>query len=776
MSRMGGKSEIGHSVESNGSRHSIRSRALKWRLIVVFLLGGSALVAAIVIPLYFYVLGRSTDDSPEATEFAIPAPQDLAVYAASLSASGDPYFGTKQSAYLLEELNNPSFDSHSWFITIHTELARDRLRFGDAEEAIRLLTEALEVEEQNHPEEGHLDAILEALAVTYLKLGELNNCLSPDGRLICTLPLDRTLVHGNKRGSTNAIKYLLLILERHPEDLRARWLLNIAHMTLGTYPEQVPSRFVIPRELLETSYEMGRFQEIAPSVGLYKVNPAGGSIVEDFDNDGLLDIMTSTWDPGGPITYYHNDGNGRFSDHTEKAGLAGQLGGLNIVQTDFNNDGWMDVLVMRGGWMRTRGQMRVSLLRNNGDGTFADVTHQAELVHPAYPSQSATWADFDNDGDLDLFSCNESMPRPGSIIEELIYPSQLFNNNDDETFTDTARQAGVTNLRYCKGSAWGDYDRDGDPDLYLSNFGDENRLYRNNGDGTFTDVATELGVVEPINSFGTWFWDFNNDGWLDLFVAGYGLRIADVAADYLGLPHGGARTRLYKNDGAGRFIDVTRETGLYRVHLTMGANFGDLDNDGFLDMYLGTGYPSYDALGPNIAYRNNGGQSFTDVTFSAGLGHLQKGHGISFGDLDRDGDQDIFVQVGGFYPGDGFINALYENPGHGNRWVSVRLVGVESNRAAIGARIKLELEMNDGTLRSVYSQVTSGGSFGASSLEQQIGLGQAQRIISMEIYWPTSDTRQVFTDVPLEIYIEVREGDRKYKVLDIPTLDFHKLP
>ena len=126
--------------------------------------------------------------------------------------------------------------------------------------------------------------------------------------------------------------------------------------------------------------------------------------------------------------------------------------------------------------------------------------------------------------------------------------------------------------------------------------------------------------------------------------------------------------------------------------------------------------------------------------------------------------------------GDGFINALYENPGHGNRWVSVRLVGVESNRAAIGARIKLELEMNDGTLRSVYSQVTSGGSFGASSLEQEIGLGQAQRIMSMEIYWPTSDTRQIFTDVPLERYIEVREGDRKYKILDIPTLDFQKLP
>jgi len=278
-------------------------------------------------------------------------------------------------------------------------------------------------------------------------------------------------------------------------------------------------------------------------------------------------------------------------------------------------------------------------------------------------------------------------------------------------------------------------------------------------------VAPDLGVTQPVPSFATWFWDYDNDGWLDLFVAGYGNRIEDVAADYHGLPNDGPRMRLYKNDGAGGFVDVTRETGLYRVHLTMGANFGDLDNDGFPDFYLGTGFPAYDAVAPNIAYRNNNGRSFTDVTFSAGLGHLHKGHGIAFGDLDRDGDQDIFAQIGGFYPGDGFENALYENPGHGNHWISVKLIGVESNRAAIGARIRLELAMKDGSRRAVYAHVNGGGSFGASSLEQEIGLGQAERIISMEVFWPTTTERQVFQDVSIDTRVEVREGDSDYRVL-----------
>ena len=764
--------DMGGKTPSEGQRPPVIGRLLarRGKMLAALVVTAAALAVGLTL---FYVLDDGSGDPPslagadremsgQDTDIS-----DLAYYCRALTDSDDQYFGTFQRSELIKLLEDPLFQNYSG---LWIDLAFDHLRFGEADESIRILTEALEAAEREDPDGGDVQRLLEELAVTSLKAGELSNRINPSARLVCTLPLGNQQGYQNTQASTNAIKYFLRLLEMEPENIKHRWLLNIAHMTLGTYPAGVPEQFLIPRALLATDYDIGRFEEVASQVGLNAANLAGGSIMDDFDNDGLFDIVTSTWDPGGSIIYYHNDGDGMFSDHTARAGLTGQLGGLNITQTDYNNDGHLDILVMRGGWLGGKGRMRLSLLRNNGDGSFSDVTHQANLARPAFPSQTAAWADYDNDGDLDLFSCTESEQR-------FQFPSQLFRNEMDGTFTEVARHAGVQNMGYCKGSAWGDYDNDGDPDLYVSNLSQDNRLYRNDGDGSFTDVGRALGVTEPLSSFATWFWDYNNDGWLDLFVAGYGSKIEDVAADYLGLDNSGGRMRLYRNDGEGGFTDVTRETGLYRVHLTMAANFGDLDNDGFPDFYLGTGYPSYDVVGPNIAYRNNEGQSFTDVTFSAGLGHLHKGHGIAFGDLDRDGDQDIFVQMGGFYPGDDFENALYENPGHGNHWLSARLVGVESNRAAIGARIKLELAMMDGSHRAVYAQVGSGGSFGASSLEQEMGLGQADRILSMEVFWPTSGIRQVFHDLPLDTRIEVREGEKQYKVLKTRriTLGGHQL-
>ena len=702
---------------------------------------------------------------------------DIAGYCTALRNSSDPFFGTQQRERLMAELENPIFLTSSWRVSIMRELARDYLRFGEAGEAIRLLEEALDDELREKPEVSHEAELLEELAVASMKMGELDNCISPDGRLICALPLDDSVVHKDKRGANAAVDFLTRLLELEPENIKAMWLLNVAHMTLGAYPEGVPSRFVVAKEALESEYDIGKFDEIAPYAGLYAVNTAGGSIIEDFDNDGLLDVMTSTWDPCEPITYYRNKGDGTFADYTERAGLSGQLGGLNITQTDYNNDGWMDVLIMRGGWMKMRGQMRMSLLRNNGanggargDNTFSDVTEAVGLAKPAYPSQSGAWADYDNDGDLDLYSCSETMREAGVESTALLFPSRLFRNDGSGHFEDVAQEAGVQNWRYCKGSAWGDYDNDGDSDLYISNFGGENRLYRNNGDATFSDVVAELDISEPIDSFATWFWDYDNDGWLDIFVAGYGEDIVDVAADRMGLENDGPRPRLYRNKEGAGFEDVTREVGLWHVHLAMGANFGDLDNDGYTDFYLGTGAPSYDAIAPNAMYRNDEGNGFQDVTFSGGFGHLQKGHGVSFGDLDRDGDQDMFVQIGGFFPGDGFVNALYENPGHGNRWLSVKLVGAESNRTAIGARIRVILEDVDGEMRSVYSRVGNGSSFGASTLTQEIGLGRAQRIVSLEVRWPVTGARQVFTDVPLDSHFKIREGADRYEIRDLPSV------
>src|SRR5262249_42028004 len=308
-------------------------------------------------------------------------------------------------------------------------------------------------------------------------------------------------------------------------------------------------------------------------------------------------------------------------------------------------------------------------------------------------------------------------------------------------------------------------DNDGYPDLYVSNYGEENFLYHNNRNGTFTEVGKQLRVEKPLMSFPTWFFDYDNDGWLDLFVASFVPSVNEVARGFLGLAPQAETMKLYHNDGKGGFQDVTKEVGLDRVVPTMGANFGDLDNDGFLDFYLGTGAPSYAALMPNFMFHNQFGKKFVDVTAATGTGHLQKGHGVAFGDLNNDGNQDIYVNVGGFVPGDHYNKVLFANPGSGNNWISIKLTGEKTNRAAIGAKIKLTLTDANGQKSQRYREVNSGGSFGASSLRQVIGLAKAARIDTLEVSWPASNTRQMFRNVNVNQSIEIKETEEKYKLL-----------
>jgi hypothetical protein len=370
-----------------------------------------------------------------------------------------------------------------------------------------------------------------------------------------------------------------------------------------------------------------------------------------------------------PIRLYHNDGSGTFSDPSQQAHLGDQTGGLNIIQADYDNNGCTDILVLRGGWEDGR---RKSLLRNNCDGTFTDVTRQSGRAAPAYASQSAVWADIDNDGKLDLFVANENAP------------AQLFLNKGDGTFVDIAHSAGVDRTAYSKAVVAGDVDNDGYIDFYVTNVSDGNFLYHNNGDRTFTEVAVSAGVQQPFNSFAAWFFDYNNDGLLDIFANSLQLSVDEVARGYAGLPRRGETMKLYKNLGNGKFKDVTVEAGLDRVLMVMGSNFGDIDNDGFLDMYLGSGNPPYTSLIPNVLFRNKGGASFVDVTAASGTGVLPKGHGVAFGDLDNDGDEDLFVVIGGALPGDKHAARLFENPGNGNDWITLKLTGVKSNRSALG--------------------------------------------------------------------------------------------
>ncbi len=205
------------------------------------------------------------------------------------------------------------------------------------------------------------------------------------------------------------------------------------------------------------------------------------------------------------------------------------------------------------------------------------------------------------------------------------------------------------------------------------------------------------------------------------------------------------------------------EAGLDLVFSAMGSNYADFDNDGWLDMYLGTGDPDIATLVPNRMFKNVMGQRFADISTSSGTGHLQKGHGIACGDWDRDGDLDLFVETGGALNGDRYHNVLFQNPGQGNHWLTVKLVGKKTNRAAVGARIKL-VTAGEKPL-TIYRHVSSGSSFGANPLEQTIGLAKATRVDRLEIYWPTSDTTQVFRDVSGDQAIEVTELEPSYRAL-----------
>jgi hypothetical protein len=602
---------------------------------------------------------------------------------------------------------------------------------------------------------------LDALrGVAALRRGEIENCVACCNESSCIFPLAASAIHRRTAGSREAIEHLTRYLRQRPEDLGVRWLLNVAYMTLGEYPGRVPPEFLLPLgRFAEAGDSPSRMVNVASRVGLNArgESMAGGCLVDDFDGDGLLDVFMPTTDTERGALLLRNRGDGRFEDVSDAAGLAEQVLSLNAVHADYDNDGRLDILMLRGAWETPR---RMTLLRNRG-GRFEDVTLSAGLGEPIR-SQAAGWADYDNDGHVDLYVAGELEPgRPDRRNR-----GRLYHNRGDGTFVDVAGAAGVTNDRFGKGVAWGDYDDDGRPDLFVANLGQPPRLYHNQGDGTFVDVAAALGVTGPINAFACWFWDFDNDGRLDLWVNPNHATLSEVIRDQLGRPASGERPRLYRNVGAPRYFrDATAEVGLDRVVLPMGSNFGDIDNDGFLDIYLATGRPSYSYLMPNVLLRNEGGRRFEDVTAATGTGHLQKGHGVAFADWDRDGDADIFLEAGGAAPGDRAHNVLFQNPGSGHHWLTVKLVGVRTNRAALGARIRVELADADGTVVSRYRTVTTGSSFGGNPLACTVGLGRAATIRALEVSWPTSGTRQTFARVPIDCAVEITEGRAEPRVL-----------
>jgi hypothetical protein len=634
-------------------------------------------------------------------------------------------------------------------IQTHYALAQLDAYQGDMEGAVKEWESAYQVAVTSVP--PGVPQLTEVLGVAYLQKSRMENGIFTDPGGRCIFPPQGSACFAQTSDSKRAIDNFTRYLQLKPEPadaVQVKWLLNLAYMTLGEYPEGVPAAWRIPPSVFQSEEGTGKFVDVAAQAGLNFVSMAGGVAVDDFENNGLLDIFVSSYDVCQPLRYFHNNGDGTFSDRTVQAGVAGELGGLNLIQGDYNNDGCMDLLVLRGAWEFPE---RKSLLRNNCDGTFTDVTQQAGLAEPATRTQAAVWADINNDGLLDLFVGSENGP------------SQLFLNKGDGTFEDISHASGVDRTAFTKGVTSGDYDHDGYVDFYVSNLYGGNFLYRNNHDDTFTDVSEQAGVRQADSqSFATWFFDYDNDGWPDLFVTGYYFSTDETIRGYLGLPTTAGTMRLYRNLGNGKFQDVTKTARVDRINTPMGANFGDIDNDGYPDIYLATGGPEYGALAPKMLLRNHDGQYFADVTESSGTGDLDKGHGVAFADLGNNGNEDLLVSIGGATPGDAHAFRVFRNPGNGNDWITVKLVGVKSNRAGIGAQIHVTLRDGSAAPRSVYRTVGSGGSFGANPIEQHIGLGPQAKILKLEVWWPASNTRQSFGDVDANQFVEIREFGKTY--------------
>lgn len=625
---------------------------------------------------------------------------------------------------------------------------------GKADEASALLREARQVIERIGGQARYslLGSLIYFQGVASLRQGENDNCIMCRGDSSCIVPIRDTAIHKNPNGSRQAIVHFSEYLEHYPDDLSVRWLLNLAHMTLGEYPEGVDPRYLLKLQpFLHPEHDIGRFRDVGHLVGVNRFNQAGGVIMDDFDDDGLFDLFVTSMDVKQQSDLYRNNGQGKFDLSTEASGIEGQLGGLNCAQADFNNDGRLDVFIVRGAWIS--GPMRPTLLRNDGNLKFTDVTEETGLLVPVN-SNSAQWGDYNNDGLVDLIVCCERQRH------------LLFRNLGNGRFEECASAAKLTSdgQSFGKGSSWIDYDNDGYLDLFINYLSGRGQLYHNQQDGTFANATTLLDDGGTPNGFSCWCWDFNNDGWQDIFSTCYRRSMKEVVRGLEGQPHDMPSNSLYLNLGGKGFRNIVKESGLDLSFATMGSNFADFNNDGLLDFYLGTGEPDIGTLVPNRMFLNVDGEHFSEITTSAGVGHLQKGHGVACGDWNRDGHTDIFLQIGGAVDGDKFHNAMFQNPGLGGGWFSVKLTGDKTNRSAIGARIKAIVSGPSGQ-QEIHRHVSSGSSFGANPLEQPFGVGDATRVERLEIFWPTSQFTQVFEDVPLGHVLHITEFAKDYKAV-----------
>ncbi len=657
-----------------------------------------------------------------------------------------------------------------------SELAQAYLELGDEQKAVDTyegLFKSPVLDAKQMP------ALLKFTGVAYLRLAERTNCVMGHMDQSCIMPIQGNGVHVKKEPARKAVEmFERMLTEYAPDDLDARWLLNIAYMTLGEYPGSVPAKWLVKGLDAKDAHPVKPFADLAADLGTMLDDRSGGSILEDFDNDGDLDYATSTWALDESMHFFVNNGDGTFTDRTAASGLGKVTGGLNMTTTDYNNDGFIDIFVLRGAWQGQigYGEQPNSLLKNNGDGTFSDVTIRAGLLSLC-PTQTATWNDFNNDGWLDVFIGNETTDKGH------LYPCELYMNNHDGTFTNIGGTAELNITVFAKGVTSGDYDNDGWPDIFISALTGNKILLRNAGIAgprpQFAYVSVEAGLAkETGRTFPTWFFDYDNDGWLDIFCCNYeferplsyyacreALKPSD---DWAGKPY------IFRNNHVGGFTNMSKRLGLNHTAFAMGSNFGDIDNDGWLDFYLSTGNPNYQSLIPNKLFHNIGGERFDDVSNSSRTASLQKGHAVSIADLDNDGDQDINTDLGGAFQGDHYPSALYINPGQNdNNFIYLKLVGTTSNRAAIGANVTVKFTEN-GKQRMVYREVNPGGSFGSSTLRREIGIGKAAIIDEIVVKWPASKTVQTFKNIQPNQFLKITEGKNEPEKLPLNKMVFKR--
>ncbi len=628
------------------------------------------------------------------------------------------------------------------------QLGRVRLLQGRVEQGVELLERALAID-------PGLAAARSLVVETFLGRGKealeeghfaqarefLQNALAVDP--IGYEPLYWTSITALwQEEYTRADSLLRVAVAAHPDQLALRWHLGLAQEGLGGKRQVMPEslRFV---DAVARGAIGGRFSEIGVAAGVDKFDGGRASAWADYDEDGDLDLAVV----GHPeLAYFRNDG-GRFAERTRAAGLVFPAGGIGVQTADYDNDGDADLYVTRDGWF---GGGENVLFQNDGSGVFADVTETSGAGDPG-SGFCAAWSDYDRDGWLDVYVANGTGATGDST-------NVLLHSLGDGTFADLAAAAGVAHQGQTLSAAWGDFDGDSWPDLYACNFTEPNTLYRNQGDGTFADVTAAAGVAAAhIDGFITFVLDYDNDGALDLFVGNWSLYETVLADRVAGVATSGRdRPVLYHNRGDGTFDDKTESAGLMRALGTMSGVPGDVDNDGWVDIYLGNGGPQMGRRDPDVLYHNLGDGTFVDATMAAGLGHVGKSHGVSFADYDRDGDLDLYAPVGGAQPGDQWPNVLYRNEGFGNHYLVLALQGVQSNRDGIGAKVRVQT----GDLVQT-GEVASGYSFGnSSSLELEFGLGAQLLVDRVEVAWPSGQI-DVYKNIAADQHLVLKEGETR---------------